>query len=267
MTVIALAPERLVIAAGLVVLLALLTLRMRLALARPLLIAGLRTTVQLLLIGLVLRTLFGNVHVGWVALMALVMLTVATRESLVRQKRRLRGAWGVGVGGLSMFVSTFSMTVLGLVAVVGVEPWYEPRYAIPLLGMLLGNTMTGISLGMDRLTAGAVEQRGVIEAQLLLGHSGAQAFKHIRQDSVRTGLTPMINAMVAAGLVSLPGMMTGQILSGTPPVEAVKYQILVMFLITAATGFGIIGAVWLTTRRLFDDRDRLRVDRLQQVQR
>lgn len=262
MTVIALSPERLAIAAGLVVLLALLTLRMRLLLAKSLLIAGLRTTVQLLLIGLVLRTLFSNVHVGWVALISVIMLAVATRESMVRQKRRLRGAWGLGVGGLSMFVSTFSMTVLGLVAIIGVKPWYEPRYAIPLLGMLLGNTMTGISLGIDRLTNGAVEQRGVIEAQLLLGRTGKQALRAIRRDSVRTGLTPIINAMVAAGLVSLPGMMTGQILSGTPPVEAVKYQILVMFLITAATGFGIISAVWLTTRRLFDERDRLRVDRL-----
>ena len=72
----------------------------------------------------------------------------------------------------------------------------------------------------------------------------------------------MINAMAAAGIVSLPGMMTGQILAGNPPMEAVKYQILVMFLITAGTGFGTLSAVWLGSKRLFDERQRLRLDRL-----
>jgi putative ABC transport system permease protein len=74
---------------------------------------------------------------------------------------------------------------------------------------------------------------------------------------------PMINAMAAAGIVSLPGMMTGQILAGAPPIEAVKYQILIMLLITVGTGFGTLGAVWLGSRRLFDERQRLRLDRLE----
>jgi putative ABC transport system permease protein len=80
-------------------------------------------------------------------------------------------------------------------------------------------------------------------------------------------MIPMINAMAAAGIVSLPGMMTGQILSGTPPVEAVKYQILIMFMITAGAGFGTLTAVWLAGRRLFDERQRLRLDRLQERKR
>jgi putative ABC transport system permease protein len=75
-------------------------------------------------------------------------------------------------------------------------------------------------------------------------------------------MIPIINAMSAAGIVSLPGMMTGQILAGTPPVEAVKYQILVMFLIAGGTGFGTMVAVSLAARRLFDERQRLRLDRL-----
>jgi putative ABC transport system permease protein len=68
--------------------------------------------------------------------------------------------------------------------------------------------------------------------------------------------------MAAAGLVSLPGMMTGQILGGSSPMDAVKYQILIMFLIAAGTGFGVMTAMWLLTRRLFDDRHRLRLDQL-----
>ena len=75
-------------------------------------------------------------------------------------------------------------------------------------------------------------------------------------------MIPIINAMAAAGVVSLPGMMTGQILAGTAPVEAVKYQILIMFLIAAGTGLGTLASVNLMSRRLFDDRQRLRLDRL-----
>ena len=78
-------------------------------------------------------------------------------------------------------------------------------------------------------------------------------------------MMPIINAMTAAGVVSLPGMMTGQILAGAPPVEAVKYQILIMFLIAACTGFGTLMAVWLGSRHLFDERQRLRLDRLRET--
>jgi len=128
--------------------------------------------------------------------------------------------------------------------------------------MMLGNTMTGIALGLERLTQAARDQRRQIEARLMLGHSASRAISDIRRNSIRMGMIPMINAMAAAGIVSLPGMMTGQILSGTPPIEAVKYQILIMFRITAGTGFGTVAAVMMAGGRLFDGRERLRLDRL-----
>ena len=161
-----------------------------------------------------------------------------------------------------MFVSSFSVTLLALIVIIGGSPWYTPQYAIPLLGMLLGNTMTGIALGMGRLTESAWQQRAVIEQRLLLGQTRDEAILELRKNSVRTGMIPIINAMAAAGIVSLPGMMTGQILAGSPPVEAVKYQILIMFLIAGGTGLGVMSAIWLTSRRLFDERHRLRLDRL-----
>ncbi len=262
MSIITLSPFDLAMAATLVVVLAGLSMQMRLGVSKVLLIAALRTTVQLLLIGLVLKALFAHVHLMWVVLLATAMLLIAGREVMVRQKRRLAGWWGYGVGTGSMFLSTFCITVLALTVIVGVEPWYQPQYAIPMLGMMLGNTMNGITLGMDRLLQTAWDRRGVIEARLLLGQSWRRAVEDIRHESMRTGMIPIINAMAAAGIVSLPGMMTGQILSGTPPLEAVKYQILIMFMIAAGTGFGTMGAVWLTTRRLFDERHRLRLERL-----
>lgn len=262
MGAIALSPWDLALASTLVLALALISRRMQFGVERRLLIAALRTTVQLTLIGFVLKVLFENATLWWVALLASIMLLVAGREVMARQERRFAGWWGYGVGTMSMFISSFAVTVLALNILIQPDPWYLPQYAIPLLGMLLGNTMNGISLGLDRLTTSAWQQRQIIEARLMLGQSAAQAIAEIRRESMRVGMVPMINAMTAAGVISLPGMMTGQILAGAPPMEAVKYQILIMFMITTGTGFGTLGAVWFGSRRLFDERERLRLDRL-----
>lgn len=262
MSVIPLTPIDLSIAAFLVLLLAATTARMRLAVGRQLVIAAVRTTIQLLLLGLVLRALFAHVQLIWVIGIAIVMLLAAAREVFARQKRRFKGFWGFGVGASSMFFTSFSITVLALVAFVGTDPWYTPQYAIPLLGMVLGNTMNGVSLSLDRMLQVTWQQRAVIEQRLMLGQTRGEAIADIRRESIRAGLMPIINAMAAAGLVSLPGMMTGQILAGTPPMEAVKYQILIMFLIAIGSGFGSVGAIWIATQRLFDSRHRLRLERL-----
>jgi len=259
---ISLSPYDLTLAASLVILLALLSVKMQLGVARQLLVAGLRTVAQLMLIGLILKSIFSYVHLGWISLLSIIMLMLAGREVMARQKYRLAGWWGFGLGTMSMFISSFSITLIALNVIVSVEPWYTPQYSIPLLGMMLGNTMNGIALGQDRLNQSAWQQRSIIEGKLMLGWSWSQAIADIRHDSIRTGLMPIINAMAAAGIVSLPGMMTGQILAGTEPMEAVKYQILIMFLITAGTGFGTLVAVWVGSRRLFDDRERLRLERL-----
>ena len=252
----------LVIAASLVVALALLSLRLQTGISQQLLIAAGRTAIQLSLIGLVLKVLFANAHLGWVTLMATFMLLVAGREVMVRQERRFKGWWGYAVGTFSMFLSSFTVTVFALVVILGDSPWYTPQYAIPLLGMLLGNTMNGISIAMDRLTHSAWEQRNVIEARLMLGERADVAISEIRRQAIRSGMIPIINAMAAAGIISLPGMMTGQILAGAAPVDAVKYQILIMFLITAGTGLGTMAAVTIGARHLFDKRQRLCLDRL-----
>ena len=262
MGVIPLSVLDLLAAACLVAGLAGVSIRMRLGLGRSILTAALRTTVQLLLVGLVLKAIFSYVHPLLLLAMALVMLGVATREVMQRQHRRFTGWWGFGSGAASMLLSSFSVAILALVVMVGVEPWYAPQYAIPLLGMLLGNTMNGVALGLDRLTATAWREARVIEARLLLGQTWPEAVGDIQRESIRAGLIPVVNAMAVAGLVSLPGMMTGQILAGSPPLEAVKYQILIMFLITTGTGFGTLAAVRLGARRLFDERHRLRLDRL-----
>jgi putative ABC transport system permease protein len=120
--------------------------------------------------------------------------------------------------------------------------------------------MSGVALGMERMTETVWQQRMVIEQRLLLGQTAAEAVAEIRRQAIRAAMMPILNSMATTGLVSLPGMMTGQILGGSSPMEAVNYQILIMFLICAGTGFGATAAIVGVERRLFDTRHRLRLD-------
>jgi putative ABC transport system permease protein len=253
----------LALAAFLVLILAGITLRVSVGLVKSIIIASLRTCIQLLLVGLVLQWVFAVAHFEWVMAISVLMLAVAGWEARGRQERRFAGWWGYGLGTFSMFLSSFVVTVFALAFIISPQPWYEPRYAIPLLGMILGNTMTGVALSLNGLTKMAAQESGKIEARLMLGQSPQEAMSDIRRQSIHYGLIPIINAMAAAGIVSLPGMMTGQILAGNPPVEAVKYQILIMFMIAVGSGLGSIAAVMLGSRHLFDERHRLRTDRLE----
>ncbi len=261
-SLIILSPFDLGLAASLVLLLAGLSWRLQLGVGRRMLIAAARSTVQLLLLGLVLKALFSSVNPWLVGALATLMLAVAGYEVMARQKHRLRGLWGYGTGALSMFLSSFSIAILALLMLVQPAPWYTPQYAIPLLGMLLGNTMTGVAVALDNLTRQTLEKRAQIEARLALDKASSEAIGDIRRDALRTGLIPIVNAMTTAGIVSLPGMMTGQILAGSPPMEAAKYQLLILFLIATGTGLGSMTAVLLGSKRLFDRRSRLRRDRL-----
>jgi len=262
MNVARLSSPDLFIAAGLVVLLALLSFRLKLGLERQMIYAAVRMTVQLLLIGMVLQSLFASRAWWLIVLISLVMLIAAGTEVRSRLKYKISGFFGFSVGSGSMFISSFSITLLALLVILRQDPWYEPRYAIPFLGMLLGNTMTGVALAMDRMTSLFYDQREIIEQRLMLGQTWKQAVQDLRRDCMRTGMIPIINSMAAAGLVSLPGMMTGQILGGSTPVEAVKYQILIMFLIAAGTGFGVICSIMMIEHHMFDKRHRLRMEKL-----
>lgn len=182
--IVTLTPFDLSLAALLIVPLAGLSLFLRLGLVRALIVAALRTVIQLILIGLVLKAVFANSDPVWITLIATIMLIVAGRELMSRQQRRFKAWWGFGLGTSAMFVPTFTVTVLVLLVIIQQDPWYAPQYAIPLLGMMLGNTMNGIALGLDRLTQQAWQQRAVIEARLALGQDAHQAMADIRRDSV-----------------------------------------------------------------------------------
>ena len=262
MTYIQLAYSDLILPALLVVMDGALSLVLQLKLERQLAIATVRMVIQLVLVGYVLTFLFTAVSPGWTALAAFIMVLFASREIVVRQKRRLPGLWSYGLGAGCTLLSAGTITMFSLLTQLHPEPWYHPRYALPLLGMILGNTMTGVSLGLDVLTNGLARERAAVEACLALGGTRYQALLPVMRDALRSGFMPTINGMAAIGLVSLPGMMTGQILAGVEPIDAVKYQLLIMFLIAGGTGLGTLAAVMGGGRLLTDHRHRLRLDRI-----
>ena len=228
------------IAFSLIILLGLISFKNKLEIHRPLFIASIRATIQLSLVGLVLNIVFTGNNFYFVAGIWLIMLSAAGYEVMSRQKFKEKGIRRYSTGTFSMFISSFSVLLLTLAVILNAEPWYSPRYAIPILGMLLGNTMNGIALGMNTFSNLIKNNRAIIEQRLSLGETADESIKDFLTESFKTGMIPIINSMAASGLVSLPGMMTGQILAGNNASDAVKYQILILFLISAGTGFGII---------------------------
>lgn len=243
-------------------LLAGLSIKAKLDISSTVLWSGLRAIIQLSFIGVVLNFVFANGSLWLISLMSFIMLAIACFEIHRRQTQRFTGGFGILLHTIPMFISGLGVTVLALQVVTHSIPWYTPQYAIPLLGMLLGNAMNGVALGLDRLNHSVIQQRASLEARLLLGFTAHDAIAPLRREAVRGGLIPAINSMAVVGVVSLPGMMTGQILSGVHPNEAVKYQIFITLLITASTGYATLLATGLAARGFFDRRERLRLDRL-----
>ncbi|NLE38234.1 MAG: iron export ABC transporter permease subunit FetB [Pirellulaceae bacterium] len=249
------------LAASLVVISAAISLALQLGLHRRLLLAAVRCVVQLLLIGLVLRWVFEPGRQWYVVVsLGLAMTLIAGKVAVGRNRHRYAGMTLDSV--ISIWACCWLITAVALTVVVRPDPWYLPRYAIPLLGMILHNTLNGVSLGVNRFTADLRDRRGEIETLLALGATRAEAARESVQEAVRTGMIPTINAMMVMGIVNLPGMMTGQLLAGADPIQAVSYQIVIMFLLAAAGALGTSGIVLLGYRRLFTADHQFRPERI-----
>lgn len=199
---------------------------------RDMLIASLRMVVQLLALGYVLHLVFALRSPAPVLLIMLIMAVFSVQAVAARVRERMPNFYRVV--GVAIFVGCGGATFFFCSLVIGLTPWYDPRYLIPLAGMIIGNSMTGASLAAERLAAEMKERRDEIEALLCLGASPRQAARDAVRSAYRAALIPSINAMAAMGIVFIPGMMTGQILSGTDPIIAVKYQIAIMCVITGS---------------------------------
>lgn len=249
------------LAALLIVVNGVVSVLLNLKMERTLALASVRMVCQLLLVGLVLDRVFQLQQWYLVVAIGAVMTTIAGVTAANRSKQRFQSMRPIAI--VSVWVSAWLITGFALLVVFqDLEKWYQPQYAIPLLGMVLGNTLNGISVGLSTFTQTLVDRRDRIDSLLAMGANRSEAAREPMQEAVRTGMIPIVNSMMIVGLVSLPGMMTGQLVSGMEPMQAVKYQIVIMFLIAGATALGTVGVVYLSFLRLFDSSHRFRRDQL-----
>lgn len=230
---------------------------LHLGLQRDMLWGAIRSFVQLALVGYVLAFIFRSAAWYWVALALAIMLGVAIHTARGRIVEPLLGkTWIVGIA-----IASGSLVILLfiLIAVLRIHPWYDPRYVLPLAGMIVGNSMNAATLAIGRFTGAIRQRRSEIETALALGANAGQAAQQIRREALRTAIIPNVNSMLVVGIVSLPGMMTGQILAGNDPTQAVRYQIMVMYMITSAAVITSVVGVMVAVRSAFTQAHQLRI--------
>jgi putative ABC transport system permease protein len=230
---------------------ALVAYRQHLHLTRELLVAAGRAGVQLVAVGAVLLVLFRHTGLSgafaWVILMVLIAGQVAGRRGADLPQARRAATIGVAIGAA---VTLGALVILGVIST-------EPRVVVPVGGMIVSGAMQATGIALRRLGEDARQARPAIEARLCLGLSARQAFLPHRQSALRTALVPAIDSTKVVGLISLPGAMTGLILAGVDPLTAIRYQIVVMYMLLAATAMAALTAARVAERALFDNAQRL----------
>ena len=221
----------------------------KLALERDMAIGTLRAFVQLLAVGLVLQEIFDAARWYWVLLALAVMTTVAGWNAMKRQTGSRRGVFLLMTGAIALGGILTLVIVIGVV--LRVRPWYQPQYVIPIAGMIIGNAMTGAALVVNRLRCELLLRRNEVEAALTLGATSRVAASTSLREALRAAMMPTVVSMMTVGIVQLPGMMTGQIISGVRPVDAVRYQIIVVLMIAAATAITTMAAAFRALRLFF----------------
>jgi putative ABC transport system permease protein len=232
-----------------------LSVALNLGLGKSLLIASLRMVGQLLLVGYILQWVFTLRNPILIICVAFAMTIMAGISSVNRTRRRFASIYWSNF--VSLLCGSFLVTGFTVSGIIQVNPWYDPQYLIPLLGMILGNALTGTSLALERFMEDLTNRREQIEALLTLGATRWEAAHQPMREALRIGMIPTINSMMVMGLVSLPGMMTGQILAGASPVDAIRYQIVIIFAQASGTAIATIGVVMLAFLALFNQKHQM----------
>lgn len=219
--------------------------RRKAGLEGDMLVATFRSFAQLLAIGFVLEWVFGGGR-GWVTPLVLAVMILTATLTSARRAKRVPGARTIAA--LSLAVATAA--TLGVLLALGIVP-VEPRSAIPLGSMIISNAMNTASLVMTRLRDDLASHRREVEARLCLGHPASEAGAPWHRTALRTGLLPIVDNTKVVGLVALPGAMTGMLLAGADPADAIRLQLVVMYMILAGNALAALVAGQLTLRRLF----------------
>lgn len=218
-------------------------------LEKDILVGTIRTVAQLFLLGYALKVVFDFNHMILVLGVFCFMILFAawTVNSRIKYKK-IPVLLPVTV---SMLASYFLVAYLVTGVVVDIQPWWQPRYFIPIGGMVIGNSMNATAISIERLLSDLDSKRKEIEMKLCLGADSSEAVADIVKNAMQAGMIPTINAMMAVGVVFIPGMMTGQIIAGSDPMVAIKYQIVVMVMLAGSTALATLVSVQLVKRRCF----------------
>jgi putative ABC transport system permease protein len=242
----------------LLLLLPLITLaHYRTRLVKSTFIAVVRMTIQLFLVGLYLEFIFhldnGWVNLLWVLVMvALASLSIISRSRLTLKFYMMPVCWALGLSLVGV-LAYFFLLVLQL------EHYYEARYLLPITGMLLGNCMQSNIIGLNAYYSRLRQEQQLYRFALASGATRREALSPFMRDALVKAFNPAIASMAVLGLVSLPGMMTGQILGGSQPSVAIKYQLMIMIMILVCSMLSLILTIYLANRYAFDAFDNFRL--------
>lgn len=237
------------IAFSLVVISSIISWKFEHKLEKEFIVGAFRNAIQLVLLGLILTWIFKNSSL----LLTLIIGLAMTANSAIHSKNRVRYKYPEIL--LNNFVATaFAIWPIAFLTsqVLGDGHWWSPEIFLPILGMLLGSTLNGMSLGIDHFCHDVREKKEDVLTLLALGASTKEATQELMQRSLKIAMTPNLNAMLSMGLVSIPGMMTGQILAGSSPMEASIYQIVLMFMIVSSCYFCTLIGLILSRKKLFN---------------
>ncbi len=219
-----------------------------------LLIASFRMTVQLVLAGLILTYIFQNENPVFTAVYILIMIAFSIHRVLAKHpdlNNRFKAAIALSIAGAGIAVIFF------FVGVVIQMDLLNPQYAIPISGMLIGNSMTGITLALNTFTHSLKVERNKIESLLNLGVAPSKILLPFVNQAIETALLPTMNSMLGMGIISLPGMMTGQILSGTLPLTAILYQIAIMIAICTTVCMTVFSSLYFGYKTLYTKKNQI----------
>ncbi len=241
----------LVIAAGIC------SIYLKLKLEKDMLVGTIRTFLQLFLLGYVLKIVFA-LNNPWIVLLLFSFMIIFAARIISGRVTEKSIPYFLPVLA-SMFLSYMVINAFVMAVIVQVKPWYQPIYFIPIGGMIIGNSMNAISIAMNNWFEGLKKERDRVELYLALGATPIESSKKNYKDAIKSGMIPSINSLMSVGVVSIPGMMTGQILAGVSPLIAIKYQIVIMLLIVGSTAMSTIFAMHIVRRISFTINHQLKI--------
>lgn len=242
---------QLLLSVFLIVITGIVSALLKLGMLRSLLWGTVRAFLQLTIIGYALTFIFAINKIYIIIPIILLQCYIAAREASKRINKSTESP--ILISFLALTASSFIVGLIVVMLIISPQPLYSAQVMIPIFGMILGNSMNGIALSLDRMLAEINAHLDQVEQLLCLGATPWEAVKSYAQKAIKAGMTPSINALMIVGLVSLPGMMTGQILAGMNPHNAVRYQFVVMVMMTAATAIGCLLMVTLYYKKVFTD--------------